>query len=113
MPGGTHEMIFVDDGSSDGTLQILEEAASGDSRISVIVFARNFGHQPALTAALDYVSGDVTVILAGDLQDPPPSIPALAAQFQQGYDVVYPPRTRPTDRLLLNLPSFSSSPPST
>jgi len=57
MPGGPHEMIFVDDGSSDGTLQILEEAASGDTRISVIVFARNFGHQPALTAALDYVFG--------------------------------------------------------
>ena len=83
MPGGPHEMIFVDDGSSDATLQILEEAASGDARISVIVFARNFGHQPALTAALDHVSGDVTVILDGDLQDPPESIPALVAKFQR------------------------------
>jgi dolichol-phosphate mannosyltransferase len=88
MPGGPHEMIFVDDGSSDATLQILEEAASGDTRISVIVFARNFGHQPALTAALDHVSGDVTVILDGDLQDPPESIPALVAKFLEGYDVV-------------------------
>jgi dolichol-phosphate mannosyltransferase len=106
MPGGPHEMIFVDDGSSDGTLRILEEAASVDSRISVIIFARNFGHQPALTAALDYVAGDVTIILDGDLQDPPESIPALVAKFQEGYDVVYAQRTRRKEGILLKLAFF-------
>jgi glycosyltransferase involved in cell wall biosynthesis len=107
MPGGPHEMIFVDDGSSDATLQILEEAASLDSRISVIVFARNFGHQPALTAALDHVAGDVTVILDGDLQDPPESIPALIAKFQEGYDVVYAQRARRKEGFLLKLAFFA------
>jgi polyisoprenyl-phosphate glycosyltransferase len=106
MPGGPHEVIFVDDGSSDATLQILEEAASLDSRISVIVFARNFGHQPALTAALDHVAGDVTVILDGDLQDPPESIPALIAKFQEGYDVVYAQRARRKEGFLLKLAFF-------
>src|ERR1700758_5411921 len=103
MPGGSHEMIFVDDGSSDATLKILEEAASLDSRISVIVLARNFGHQLALTAALDHVAGDVTVILDGDLQDPPESIPELVKKFQEGYDVVYAQRTRRKEGLLLKL----------
>jgi polyisoprenyl-phosphate glycosyltransferase len=103
MPGGPHEMIFVDDGSSDATRQMLEEAAENDSRISVIVLSRNFGHQAALTAALDHVSGDVTVVLDGDLQDPPESIPALVAKFQEGYDVVYAQRTRRKEGVLLKL----------
>jgi len=103
MPGGPHEMIFVDDGSSDATRQMLEEAAESDSRVSVIVLSRNFGHQVALTAALDHISGDVTVVLDGDLQDPPESIPALVAKFQEGYDVVYAQRTRRKEGLLLKL----------
>jgi len=103
MPGGPHEMIFVDDGSSDATRQMLEEAAESDSRVSVIVLSRNFGHQVALTAALDHISGDVTVVLDGDLQDPPESIPSLVAKFQEGYDVVYAQRTRRKEGLLLKL----------
>ena len=103
MPGGPHEMIFVDDGSCDATRQMLEEAAENDSRISVIVLSRNFGHQAALTAALDHVSHDVTVVLDGDLQDPPESIPALVAKFQEGYDVVYAQRTRRKEGVLLKL----------
>lgn len=103
MPGGPHEMIFVDDGSSDATRQMLEEAAENDSRVSVIVLSRNFGHQVALTAALDHVSGDVTVVLDGDLQDPPESIPTLVAKFQEGYDVVYAQRTRRKEGVLLKL----------
>src|SRR5713101_2988875 len=103
MPGGPHEMIFVDDGSFDATLQILEEAAEDDSRVSVIVLSRNFGHQAALTAALDHVSGDVTVVLDGALQDPPESIPALVAKFQEGYDVVYAQRTHRKQGILLKL----------
>ncbi len=57
--GGPHEILFVDDGSSDRTLPILEEAAQADPRVTVISLSRNFGHQAALTAALDHVSGDV------------------------------------------------------
>jgi len=89
LPGGPHEMIFVDDGSSDRTLPLLEEAAAGDSRIAVISLSRNFGHQPAITAALDHTSGDVTVIMDGDLQDSPEAIPQFLAKHSEGYDVVY------------------------
>src|SRR5512135_2900628 len=71
LPGGPHEIVLVDDGSIDGTLRLLESAAAGDGRLTVISLSRNFGHQAALTAALDHVSGDVVVIMDGDLQDPP------------------------------------------
>jgi len=89
LPGGPHELVIVDDGSSDRTLEMLEAAAANDSRIMVVALSRNFGHQIALGAALDHVSGDVTVLMDGDLQDPPESIPALVECHQQGYDVVY------------------------
>src|SRR5215467_7536676 len=71
LPGGPHQIVLVDDGSSDRTLELLEEAAKKDQRLVVIALSRNFGHQTALGAALDYVSGDVTVLMDGDLQDPP------------------------------------------
>ncbi len=70
-PGGPHEIIFIDDGSSDRTLEILGKAANTDARILIISFSRNFGHQAALTAALDHVSGDAVVLMDGDLQDLP------------------------------------------
>ncbi len=87
--GGPHEIVFVDDGSSDRTMELLEGAAEEDSRLVVIALSRNFGHQTALGAALDHVSGDVTVLMDGDLQDPPEAIPILLEWYQQGYDVVY------------------------
>ena len=89
IPGGPHEVVLVDDGSSDRTCELLENAAEKDPRLVVVSFSRNFGHQAALGAALDYVSGDVTVLMDGDLQDPPESIPALLEWYKQGYDVVY------------------------
>jgi polyisoprenyl-phosphate glycosyltransferase len=89
IPGGPHEIVFVDDGSSDRTLELLEQAAAEDPRLVVIALSRNFGHQTALAAALDHVSGDVTVMLDGDLQDPPDAIPTLLNYYRQGYDVVY------------------------
>jgi polyisoprenyl-phosphate glycosyltransferase len=106
LPGGPHEMLFVDDGSSDGTLEILEDALKIDPRISVIALSRNFGHQAALSAALDHVSGDVIVILDGDLQDPPETIAALVAKHNEGYDVVYALRTGRKEALWLKLCFF-------
>jgi glycosyltransferase involved in cell wall biosynthesis len=94
LPGGPHEMVVVDDGSLDRTLEILEAAAEKDTRLVVIALSRNFGHQTALAAALDYVSGDVTVMLDGDLQDPPEAIPTLLNYYREGYDVVYARRIK-------------------
>lgn len=92
--GGPHELLFVDDGSGDGSLAILEEAARQDPRILVISLSRNFGHQAALTAALDHVTGDAVVVMDGDLQDVPEVIPQFVARHLQGYDVVYAQRIR-------------------
>ena len=94
VPGGPHELVFVDDGSTDRTFAVLEEAARQDTCILVISLSRNFGHQAALTAALDYVTGDAAVIMDGDLQDAPEIIPQFVERFQQGYDVVYAQRIR-------------------
>ena len=91
--GGPHEIIFVDDGSSDRTLAMLERAAERDPRIVVVALSRNFGHQSALTAALDYVSGDVAILMDGDLQDPPEALPTLLEWYERGYDVVFVRRT--------------------
>ena len=92
IPGGPHQIVVVDDGSSDQTWELLEQAAKKDSRVIAIALSRNFGHQIALGAALDYVSGDVTVLMDGDLQDPPEAIPLLLEHYRRGYDVVYAQR---------------------
>src|ERR1700674_229220 len=92
--GGPHELLFVDDGSTDQTFSILEEAAKQDSRILGISFSRNFGHQAALSAALNHVTGEVIVLMDGDLQDIPEVIPQFIEKFLEGYDVVYAQRTR-------------------
>jgi polyisoprenyl-phosphate glycosyltransferase len=94
IPGGPHELLFVDDGSTDGTVALLEESARRDSRIIVLALSRNFGHQAALTAALDHVTGDAAVLMDGDLQDAPETIPMFVEKFAEGYDVVYAQRTR-------------------
>jgi len=92
LPGGPHEMVIVDDGSTDRTLEILEDAAAKDFRLKVVALSRNFGHQAALTAALDYGTGDVVIVIDGDLQDPPEIIPEFVEKFYDGYDVVYAQR---------------------
>jgi dolichol-phosphate mannosyltransferase len=89
LPGGPHELVIVDDGSHDGTFALLERAAAGDGRIALLQLSRNFGHQTALTAALDHVGGDVIVMMDGDLQDAPEVIPDLLARYHEGFDVVY------------------------
>lgn len=103
LPGGPHEVVFVDDGSGDRTLELLAAAATEDPRIVVVSLSRNFGHQAALTAGLDYVTGDVTVLMDGDLQDPPEAIPELLARYREGFDVVYTQRVRRKERWWLRL----------
>jgi polyisoprenyl-phosphate glycosyltransferase len=92
--GGPHEIVFVDDGSTDRTFAILEQASCHDPRILVLSLSRNFGHQSAISAALDNVSGDATVVMDGDLQDVPEIIPQFVEKYLQGYDVVYAQRVR-------------------
>jgi polyisoprenyl-phosphate glycosyltransferase len=104
--GGPHEIVLVDDGSTDRTLALLEAAAAGDDRVVVISLSRNFGHQAALTAALDHVSGDATLVMDGDLQDPPELIPAFLEQYAKGYDVVYAQRRRRKEAWWLRLCYF-------
>lgn len=94
LPGVGHEIVIVDDGSTDRTPEILRQESEGDERIIGIVLSRNFGHQAALTAGLAHTSGDVVICMDGDLQDPPESIPLFLEKYQQGYDVVYARRVQ-------------------
>jgi dolichol-phosphate mannosyltransferase len=89
LAGVTTELVFVDDNSSDETLALLRDLNRRDGRVKVISFSRNFGHQLALTAGLRYVSGDCTIILDGDLQDPPELAPKLLEVWKQGNEVVF------------------------
>jgi len=92
LPGGPHEVVFVDDGSTDRTVEMLRDAKVANASLVVIRLSRNFGHQAALTAALDHVSGDVVVLMDGDLQDVPEAIPLMLAKHAEGYDVVFAQR---------------------
>lgn len=101
VPGGPHEMVFVDDGSRDASPRLLREAAARDPRVVLVRLSRNFGHQAALSAALDHVHGDAVVIMDADLQDQPESIPLFLERFHAGYDVVYAQRVRRKEPFLL------------
>lgn len=83
------ELLFVDDGSSDNTRTIIAGLARQDSRIKLLSFSRNFGHQIAVTAGVDHATGDAIVIIDADLQDPPEVIIEMVAKWREGYDVVY------------------------
>jgi dolichol-phosphate mannosyltransferase len=87
------ELIFVDDGSRDQTRAVLKSFAAADARIKVIGFARNFGHQIALTAGVDAARGDAVILIDADLQDPPEVIHEMIKKWKEGYDVVYGTRT--------------------
>ena len=86
------EVLFVNDGSKDKTLELLEKIAENDKCVKIVSFSRNFGHQAAVTAGLQYVTGDAIVIMDADLQDPPELIPELVKYWEQGYDDVYAKR---------------------
>lgn len=103
LQGGPHEVVFVDDGSTDATRQLLAEAATRDSRINVVGLSRNFGHQAAVCAALDHAAGPVVILMDGDLQDEPEIIPEFVRQYEAGYDVVFARRSSREEGLLLRL----------
>jgi glycosyltransferase involved in cell wall biosynthesis len=90
---GPSEFILIDDGSSDRTREIAGELRAQDPRVKLVVFSRNFGHQLAISAGLDFATGDAIVIMDGDLQDPPEVVPELAGRWREGYDVVYAMRS--------------------
>jgi polyisoprenyl-phosphate glycosyltransferase len=84
-----YELLFVDDGSRDDTYAQLKSMAASDARVRLIKFSRNFGHQIAISAGIDYARGDCVVIMDVDLQDPPEVIPSLIDKWHDGFDVVY------------------------
>ncbi|MCE9645024.1 MAG: glycosyltransferase family 2 protein [Chloroflexi bacterium] len=87
--GESWEFILVDDGSTDGSTDKIRELAKKDKHVRPVIFARNFGHQVAITAGWDYARGDAVVIIDADLQDPPETILELAKKWKEGYEVVY------------------------
>jgi len=96
-----YQFVFVDDGSVDNTLTLLNELADQDNRVTVLSFTRNFGHQIALTAGLDYADADATVTMDGDLQHPPSALAAMIAAYEAGAEVVYAVRGNDDKRNLL------------
>jgi dolichol-phosphate mannosyltransferase len=87
--GVSYEIVFVNDGSRDRTLPMLQQLSADDPRVLVIDLARNFGHQIAISAGLDHTRGRAVIIMDGDLQDPPEVLPQFIAKWREGHDVVY------------------------
>jgi len=101
IPGGPHRAILVDDGSSDRTLEILRSSRLEGAVLKVASLSRNFGHQAAISAALDQVDADVVIVMDADLQDPPEAIHQFLEAYEEGYDVVYAKRVKRKESWLL------------
>jgi len=94
MTHSSWELVFVDDGSTDGSTDLIRALAKKDKRVQPVIFARNFGHQIAVTAGMDYSRGQAVVVIDADLQDPPEVILDLIAKWKEGYQVIYAVRRR-------------------
>jgi polyisoprenyl-phosphate glycosyltransferase len=86
---GKSEFVLVDDGSADGSAEVIRGLRQSDPRVKLVSLSRNFGHQVAISAGLDFASGDAVVIMDADLQDPPEVVPELAERWKEGFEVVY------------------------
>ncbi|MDN4066516.1 glycosyltransferase family 2 protein [Paenibacillus vini] len=91
---GDYQLIFVNDGSKDQTEMLARSIAENDDKVVLLNFSRNFGHQNAITAGMDYADGDAVIVIDADLQDPPELIYQMIEKFNQGYDVVYAVRSK-------------------
>jgi len=98
-----YEVIFVDDGSTDKTLELIRQAGKDNPKIKFLSFSRNFGHQTAVTAGIDAADGEAVVVMDSDLQDPPEVIPNLIDKWKEGWDVVYAVRKRRKEGWLLRI----------
>lgn len=98
--GENYEIIFVDDGSKDMSLGLIQSLRMKDEHIKCISLSRNFGHQIAVSAGISYSSGKVTILMDGDLQDPPEAIPSLVKKWGEGFEVVYAIRKKRKENVL-------------
>jgi polyisoprenyl-phosphate glycosyltransferase len=98
-----YQLVFVDDGSLDASLAILRELVEKDQRVTMVELARNFGHQVAISAGLDYARGAGVVIMDADLQDPPEVLPQFIAKWREGHDVVYAVRAARKENWLMRI----------
>jgi len=101
-----YEIIYINDGSKDNSERLISDYCKKNSSIKLINLSRNFGHQQAITAGLNYANGDAVVIMDGDLQDPPEVIPEFVDKWQEGYDVVYAIRTKRKENIFKKLAYF-------
>jgi glycosyltransferase involved in cell wall biosynthesis len=109
-PIADYELLFIDDGSTDGSVKVLDELAAMDPRVKVVYLRRNFGQTPALRAGIDFSRGDILVTMDGDLQNDPADIPRLLEVLEQGHDAVFGRRARRQDDFLLRkVPSLMAN----
>src|SRR5262249_46338906 len=105
-----YEIVFVDDGSRDGTFDALQQLATADRRVKIVRLRRNYGQTAALRAAIDHSRGEIVVTMDGDLQNDPRDIPDLLAKLEEGYDAVLGERLLRQDHLLIRkVPSWCAN----
>ena len=102
----SHELLFVDDGSSDQTLQLLKQEAKKNPHLKILAFNRNFGHQTALSCGYEHAKGDCVITIDADLQDPPEIIEQMIKEWQKGYDIVYAKRKTRKDPFFKKITAF-------